>query len=77
MRPATVCIVYAPGSDCVALAPGGGLHWRIATEYEVWTGNCIDPGTHVASSKSRKWANRICVGLAMSMKLRAMPTGSP
>jgi hypothetical protein len=75
-RKPSVCIVYEPGSDCVELAPGGGLRWRIATEYEVWMANCLDPGTHIASSKSRAWANRICIGLAMSMGLRAMPAGA-
>lgn len=75
-RRPTVCIVYSPGEEVIELGPMG-LRRRNLADYEIWTANCIDPGTHVASSSSRKWANRIAIGLATSMRLHVMTAGEP
>ena len=54
-----VCLVYPPETP--------------DPMYQVWVGDCINPGKHVASAALLKDANRICVLLAMSMKVRAVP----
>jgi hypothetical protein len=64
----TFCMVYAPGESAWEQTPTG-LAKRTCTEYEIWIGNGITAGTRVCTSKYKRWANRIGLGLATSMKL--------
>ncbi len=66
-----LCLVYAPGEEVYSFGRYG-IEKRPVTEYEIWLADCINPGTHVASSPSKKWAERIGLWLAVSMGLRFM-----
>lgn len=66
-----VCVIYSPGEEVAELGRTG-IERRKLTEYEVWVGDCIEPGVHILSSSSRQHANRIGIGLALSMRIRLL-----